>query len=75
MPTNKNVHVVPHSGHWDVLREGSTRALSSHETQEEAYEAGRNAAQRSKGEVFLHGEDGRIRERNTYGNDPYPPEG
>ena len=58
MPQSKNVHVVPHDGHWDVMREGSTRPLSEHETQEEAYEAGRNAAQRSRGEVFLHGSDG-----------------
>lgn len=25
-----------------------------------------------KAEVLVHGEDGRIRERNSYGNDPYP---
>jgi hypothetical protein len=24
---------------------------------------------------LIHGEDGRIRERNSYGNDPYPPKG
>ena len=75
MATNKNVHVVPHDDHWDVVREGSSRALSSHETQEEAYEAGREAAQRTKGEVLLHGRDGQIRERNTYGDDPNPPKG
>ena len=75
MPTHKNVHVVPHEGHWDVIREGATRPLSIHDDQQRAFEAGRLAAQRSHGEVFLHGEDGRIRERNTYGDDPYPPEG
>jgi hypothetical protein len=73
--THKNVHVVPHQDHWDVVREGSSRPLSVHDTQAEAFEAGRTAAQRSHGEVFLHGEDGRIRERNTYGNDPNPPKG
>jgi hypothetical protein len=75
MATNKNVHVVPHDGHWDVVREGSNRPLSVHDEQEQAFEAGRVAAKRSHGELFMHGEDGRIRERNSYGNDPYPPAG
>ena len=26
-------------------------------------------------EVYIHGRDGRIRERDSYGNDPYPPKG
>ncbi|MCA1979310.1 MAG: DUF2188 domain-containing protein [Thiobacillus sp.] len=26
-------------------------------------------------EVLIHGENGRIRERNSYGNDPHPPKG
>jgi hypothetical protein len=75
MATKKNIHVVPHDGHWDVVREGSTRAQSSHATQEEAWEAGRAAAQQTQGEVLLHGRDGQIRERNTYGDDPNPPKG
>ena len=75
MPTRKNVHVVPHDDHWDVMREGASRASSVHKTQEEAFEAGRETAKRSHGEVFLHGRDGQIRERNTYGNDPNPPKG
>ncbi|MCI5039252.1 MAG: DUF2188 domain-containing protein [Donghicola eburneus] len=25
--------------------------------------------------MLIHGENGRIRERNTYGNDPFPPKG
>ena len=28
-----------------------------------------------KSELFIHGEDGKIRERNSYGNDPFPPKG
>lgn len=75
MPNRKDVHVVPHSGQWEVLREGSSRPLSVHNDQEEAFEAGRSAAQRSHGELHLHGRDGRIRERNSYGNDPHPPKG
>ena len=36
---------------------------------------GTEAAKKSKSELFVHGRDGRIRERNSYGNDPYPPKG
>ena len=28
-----------------------------------------------RSEVLIHGENGRIRERNSYGNDPHPPKG
>ncbi len=37
--------------------------------------AGHNAAQNQKTEMLIHGENGRIRERNSYGNDPHPPKG
>ena len=30
---------------------------------------------KNKSEMVVHGTDGRIREKNSYGNDPYPPKG
>ncbi|RUW04999.1 DUF2188 domain-containing protein, partial [Mesorhizobium sp. M1A.F.Ca.IN.020.06.1.1] len=35
----------------------------------------RELARNQGSEMFIHGENGRIRERNTYGNDPFPPKG
>jgi hypothetical protein len=32
-------------------------------------------AQNQQSELLIHGENGRIREKNSYGNDPYPPKG
>jgi len=32
-------------------------------------------AKNQRSEVLIHGKNGRIRERNTYGSDPYPPKG
>jgi hypothetical protein len=32
-------------------------------------------ARQGGGELVIHGQDGRIRERNTHGNDPFPPKG
>ena len=43
--------------------------------QAEAIAAARETAIRQGSEMLIHGEDGRIRERNTYGKDPFPPKG
>ncbi|UFN50980.1 DUF2188 domain-containing protein [Roseomonas sp. OT10] len=66
----KNQHVVPHEAGWAVKSAGSERAASVHRTQAEAIAAGRDAAMRERSELLIHGEDGQIRERNSYGNDP-----
>lgn len=66
----KPVHVVPSGGKWVVKREGSAAASSTHRKQSTAWEKGKSIARSQKSEAYLHGRDGRIRERNTYGNDP-----
>lgn len=71
----RNQHVVPHGDRWAVRGAGSQRASSVHGTQAEAIDAARATAQRQSTEMFIHGRNGQIRERNSYGNDPYPPEG
>jgi hypothetical protein len=69
-------HVVPHDGEWAVRGEGNSRVTSTHDTQREAIDAGREIARNQGGELFIHGRDGRIRERDTVGkDDPYPPKG
>ena len=73
--TGKNQHVVPRGEGWAVRGEGNTRDTSLHRTQAEAERAAREIAINQKSEVLIHGEDGRIRERNSYGTDPYPPKG
>lgn len=72
---SKNVHIVPHSDGWAVKIEGNDRATSVHRTQEQAIEAGRDRARRDESEILIHGENGRIRERDSYGSDPFPPRG
>jgi hypothetical protein len=72
----KDVHVVPRSdGRWAVERAGAERASSVYDTQAEARDAGRDLARSDHTELLVHGRDGQIRERNSYGNDPYPPKG
>ncbi len=62
-------------GQWESKREGATRASSVSSTQAEAWEKSKDFARERGGEAYLKGENGRIRERNTYGKDPYPPKG
>jgi len=75
MSEKKPVHVVPHEDRWAVEREGGQRASSVHRTQAEAETRGREQARNDGVEFLLHGRDGQIRERDSYGNDPYPPRG
>jgi hypothetical protein len=71
----KNQHVVPYEGKWAVRGEGNERVTSSHDTQREAIDAARGIARNQQSELFIHGRDGRIRERDSHGNDPFPPRG
>jgi hypothetical protein len=71
----KNQHVVPADGEWGVRGEGNSRLTSVHENQSEAIEAARDIARNQQSELFVHGRNGQIRERDSYGNDPFPPRG
>jgi hypothetical protein len=73
--SHKNQHVVPHTDGWAVKGEGNSQATSVHPTQQEAIEAARAIAINQRSELFIHGRNGQIRERNTYGDDPFPPPG
>jgi hypothetical protein len=72
---SKRTHVVPHDYGWATRREGMSRVGSTHGTQAQATEAARSTAIRERGEVVIHRPDGRIRDANSYGNDPFPPKG
>ncbi len=71
----KNQWVVKHGDKWGVRGEGNDRLTSTHDTQREAFERAREIARKQRSEVIIQGEDGKIRERNSYGNDPFPPRG
>lgn len=73
--SKKGQHVVPNKGEWSVKKAGASKASSTHATQAEAIRAATKVAQNQKTELYIHGRDGRIRERNSYGNDPHPPKG
>ena len=69
----RNQHVVTNDGRWAVRGEGAGRTTSTHRTQHAAINAARSIAINQLSEVVIHGRDGRIRDRDSYGNDPCPP--
>lgn len=69
----KDIHVVPHKDGWAVKKEGGERASSLHDTQADALKAARDQGRRDHVEVVTHRPDGRIRNSDSYGNDPNPP--
>ena len=73
MPRRQDVHVSRNPGRstWKTSRGGET--ISNHRTQANAAAAGRREAKREGVDLVIHGRDGRIRSKDSYGNDPLPP--
>lgn len=69
----KSQHVVPYEDKWGVRGEGNDRLTSVHDTQAEAISAARQIAINQRSEVVIHGTDGKIRDKDSYGPDPCPP--
>jgi hypothetical protein len=69
----KNLHIVPNGQRWAVKQEGQNKALSTHRTQELARQSAVPIAKGKQSEVVIHGRDGKIRDKDSYGNDPCPP--
>lgn len=74
MVQGKNQHVVRAGKDWGVKGAGNSRFTTVVDTQAEAYEIARNIARNQETEVFIHGRNGRIRARESFGSDPFPPE-
>ena len=69
----KDQHVVPAEGGWGIRGSGNSRLTSVHRTQAEAAEAARDIARNQRSEVVIHDRHGKIRDKDSYGNDPCPP--
>jgi uncharacterized protein YdaT len=73
MSKSKRLHVTPHPDGWAVQREKGERASAIADTKAEAEKIARDLAKQEKGEVVIHGKDGKIQDSDSYGNDPVPP--
>lgn len=75
MAKKNEVHITPdkNSKLWEVIH---NKVLVTHvATQKEAIQVGRTLAKESKAELVIHGKDGKIRKKDSFGNDPNPPKG
>jgi hypothetical protein len=75
MPTKEQSrHVVPDQhGSWSVRKSGASRATRVFEKQGEAIAYAKDIGKREGVDIYIHGKDGTIREKNSYGSDPLPP--
>lgn len=69
----KNQHVTYKNGTWRVLGEGNSRATVNTRTKQEAVNIGRSIAKNQHSELVIHNKNGRISDKDSYGNDPCPP--
>ena len=66
----------PHpGGGWQNKVEGNKRASNVAPTKAAAQSKGRDMARERQIEHKIQDKNGRISERNSYGNDPFPPRG
>ena len=70
----KHVHVVHAGNRWAVVADGGHGREIFH-TQDEAIASGTEKAQKRQVELFIHGRDGQIRERNSFGHDSHDSRG
>lgn len=58
---------------WNVIGEGNSKATAVFNTQKEAIKRAKEIATNQNSEVIVQGRDGKIRSKDSYGNDPCPP--
>ncbi len=67
----KGQHVTPRpDGKWQHIGAGNSRATRVFDTQKEAIKAAKKTAKNKKSELVIHGNDGKIRKKDSYGHDP-----
>lgn len=73
----KTIHVVPNSsrGGWDVKQGGAGRAFRYFDIKKDAIDYGRDLSRNVGSEFCIHGLDGKIQQKDSHGNDPFPPRG
>ncbi|MCM1569515.1 MAG: DUF2188 domain-containing protein [Roseburia sp.] len=65
-------HVIPHDGQWQVKGAGAQKATKTFDTQKDVIDYARTIAINQGTEVVIHDREGRIRDKDSYGNDPCP---
>lgn len=61
------------NGGWSVVGAGNSKATKHTTTKKEAVDLARDIAKNQKSELVIHGKDGKIQDKDSYGNDSIPP--
>ena len=64
--------VMQHPEGWQVRRDGDSKPSHVTRTQAEAINIAREISRNQNTELQIHGRDGRIRQSDSHGNDPFP---
>ncbi len=69
-------HVVPSpNGGWDVKKDKAERSSIHTKIKKDAVDRGREISRNQGTEFVIHNKDGKIAQKDSHGNDPYPPKG
>lgn len=69
----RNQYVVPTENGWAVKGEKSKKATKNFDTKVKAVERATQIAQNQKSELTILKKNGKIQNKNSFGNDPNPP--
>lgn len=68
-----NVKYDKNNGIWKVEKDKSKRASKTFKTKNEAIDFGTKLSKKEKTELVIFNKDGKISNKNSFGNDPNPP--
>lgn len=68
-----SVRVTPKGDQWQVKTDGAQKAAKVTDTQKQAIDVGKQIAKNKGTELIIQGKGGKIRSKDSYGQDPNPP--
>lgn len=70
----KSTHVVPKSsGGWNIKQSGGKRSSGHFDKKQDAIDRAREISRNQGTELVIHNKDGKISQKDSHGNDPFPP--
>ncbi len=68
----KSHHVVPNKdrGGWDIKKGGGERAIKHTDKKQDAVDIARKISTNQDSELYIHGKNGQIQEKDSHRHDP-----
>lgn len=73
--SKRNQLVVPRDDGWAIRRPGAKRDTGHFDRKQDAVDRAREITQNQGTELVIHGRDGQIQSKDSYGHDRFPPKG